>query len=154
MTSPSKEVRLSRPWNLLPEPDIDSKFLALDSYWNKDTSAVTCITCKYALQTSQGPHVDDDSSKTFAGRLFPGYCQFGEVIYDVVVRLCQSECYSYREHLSLTMPWATDHDRKDEDVAEWLGGPSAGVEELASQIVPIFLMWTRAAREQSCKRSM
>jgi hypothetical protein len=85
---------------------------------------------------------------------FSGYCQFGEVIYDVVVRLCQSECYSYREHLSLTMPWATDHDRKDEDVAEWLGGPSAGVEELASQIVPIFLMWTRAAREQSCKRSM
>lgn len=28
---------------------------------------------------------------------------FGEVIYDVVVGLCHSECYLYREHLSLEM---------------------------------------------------
>jgi hypothetical protein len=77
-----------------------------------------------------------------------------EIIYGVVVGLCQSECYFYREHLSLAMQWATDNDPKDEDIAEWLGGPLPGVEELASQIVPIFLMWTRAAREQLCKRSM
>ena len=83
-----------------------------------------------------------------------GYCQFGEVIYDVVVGLCQSECYFYREHLSLAMQWATDDDPKDEDIAKWLGGPLSGVGKLASQIVPIFLMWTRAAREQLCKRSM
>lgn len=52
------------------------------------------------------------------------------------------------------MQWATDDDPKDEDIAEWLGGPLSGVEKLASQIVLIFLMWTRAAREQLCKRSM
>jgi hypothetical protein len=51
------------------------------------------------------------------------------------------------------MQWATDDDPKDEDIAKWLGGPLSGVEHVASQIVPIFLMWTRAAREQLCKRS-
>lgn len=71
-----------------------------------------------------------------------GHCQFGEVIYDVVVGLCQSECYFYREHLSLEMQWAGDDDPKDEDIAMWLGGPIDDVEEVASQIVPIFLMWT------------
>jgi len=82
------------------------------------------------------------------------YCQFGEVIYDVIVGLCQSECYFYREHLSIEMQGATDDDPEDEDIALWLGSPIAGSEELASHIVPIFLMWTLAAREQLCKRSM
>jgi hypothetical protein len=52
------------------------------------------------------------------------------------------------------MRWAMDDDLKDEDIAEWLGSPLAGIEEFASQIVPIFLMWIRAAHEQLCKRSM
>jgi hypothetical protein len=76
------------------------------------------------------------------------------VIYDVVVGLCQSECYFYREHLSIEMQRATDDDPEDENIALWLGSPTACSEELASQIVPIFLMWTRAARGQLCKRSM
>jgi hypothetical protein len=51
MTSLSKEVGLSRACNVLPELDVDSKFLALGLYWDRDVGATICITCKYALQT-------------------------------------------------------------------------------------------------------
>jgi hypothetical protein len=51
MTSLSRELRSSQAWNVLPELDVDSKFLALGLYWDKDARAITCIKCKYALQT-------------------------------------------------------------------------------------------------------
>jgi hypothetical protein len=50
MTSLSQEVRLSRAWNVLPDFDVDSKYLALGLYWDRNVGAVICITCKYALQ--------------------------------------------------------------------------------------------------------
>lgn len=50
MTSLSREVRLSRAWNVLPDLNVNGKFLALGKYWNRDVGAVICIMCKYALQ--------------------------------------------------------------------------------------------------------
>jgi hypothetical protein len=49
--------------------------------------------------------------------------------------------------LSIEMQWATDDDPKDEYIAMWLGSPIAGIKEVASQIVPIFLVWTRAVMQ-------
>jgi hypothetical protein len=51
ITSLSREVRPSQAWNVLSELDVDSKFLALGLYWDKDAGAIICIKCKYALQT-------------------------------------------------------------------------------------------------------
>jgi hypothetical protein len=74
-----------------------------------------------AAAPSQEPRVDDDSSKTVAGR-FP-------------------------RATVIEMQWVTDDNTKDEDIAAWLGSPIAGVKEVASQIVPIFLIWTRAVMQ-------
>jgi hypothetical protein len=54
MTSLSLEVRPSQAWNVLPELDVDDKFLTLGLYWDKDAGAIICIKCKYALQTKGG----------------------------------------------------------------------------------------------------
>ena len=82
-------------------------------------------------------------------------CPFGWIIYDVVVGLCQSECYFYRESLALEMRWENDDDGPtDWDLTFWLGAPMPGREEIASQFVGVFLMWTRAAREQLDKREI
>jgi len=55
-------------------------------------------------------------------------CRFGEIIYDVVVGMCQSECYFYREFLTLAMRSTTDDDPSDQDHAVWLGSPMSGME--------------------------
>jgi len=81
------------------------------------------------------------------------FCQFREVIYDVVVGFCDSECYFYREHLSLEMLRTGDDASETENIAIWLSDRIAGITGGASQIVPIFLTWTRAAQEQLRKRS-
>lgn len=51
MTSLSRKGRPSRAWNVLPERDVDSKFLALGLHLDKDAGAIICLECKYALQT-------------------------------------------------------------------------------------------------------
>jgi hypothetical protein len=43
MASLSGKIRPSQAWNVLPEQDVDSKFLALGLYWNKDTDAIICL---------------------------------------------------------------------------------------------------------------
>lgn len=68
-------------------------------------------------------------------------CRFGEIIYDVVVGLCQSK-----------MRLTSDDDHSEQDLAVWIGGPMPGMEGVASQLVRVFFLWTRAVREQVSKR--
>ena len=56
--------------------------------------------------------------------------------------------------LALEMRTDDDYDPSDRGIALWLAGPMPGKEELASQFVRIFLLWTRAAREQLDKRNI
>jgi hypothetical protein len=75
---------------------------------------VSKLNTVVAAALSQEPCVEDNSSKTVAGR-FP-------------------------RATVIEMQWVTDDNTKDEDIAAWLGSPIAGVKEVASQIVPIFLI--------------
>jgi hypothetical protein len=38
-----REVRPSQAWNVLPELDVDNKFLTLGLYWDKDAGATLPI---------------------------------------------------------------------------------------------------------------
>ncbi len=79
-------------------------------------------------------------------------CQFGEIVYDVVVGLLQSECYFYREMLEFEMEFGGEDSPTDKVIALWLMAPMPGGEQSVSRIIRIFLLWTRAVREQLNKR--
>lgn len=128
-----------------------------ERHWNlgqqifeKDVKAQTgCSRCAFPRDSCVPPIQRHNSQFSTSS----SQCLFGEIIYDVVVGLCQSECYFYREMLALEMRTENDYDPSDRDIALWLAGPMLGKEEVASQFVRIFL-WTRAAREQLDKRDM
>ena len=107
-----------------------------------------CGRCAFPLAACDQWGQRDNSRRPFPS----SQCRFGEIIYDVVVGLCQSECYFYREFLVLEMGLASDDDITDQELAVWLGSPMFGMDDVASQFIRIFLLWTRAAREQVSKR--
>lgn len=73
MTSLSQEVRPSQAWNVLPELDVDNKFLALGLYWDKDASQSLDRASSQShlyLLTFQDPRVENlvpTSLKTVRG---------------------------------------------------------------------------------------
>ncbi len=94
-------------------------------------------------------------SRTQTDRRFSSHsreCPFGEIVYDVVVGLLQSECYFYREMLEFEMGFRGEDSPGEKAMALWLMAPMPGAEQSVSRLIRIFLLWTRAVREQLNKR--
>lgn len=79
-------------------------------------------------------------------------CRFGEVVYDVIVNLCQSACDLYHAQLALDMGFGVSDNPTYRELALWLREPLEGREGIVSRYVRAFLLWTRAAKEQLRKR--